>query len=168
MQDFNQQADDDRVIGVETFGEQPTQAQQPEQPRESVDTLTGEITTDDPALRRAADGLVVPATARSAGSMLDLLEDGAFSAEAYEQVRNLLATMTDISAATGGKSKGKITLTIDVTKDGEAFTMQGKVVVKTPELPRPKSIMWTDDRGDVCRFPPNQVQMFGNRPLRRI
>jgi hypothetical protein len=135
-----------------------------------VPSKQGEVTTDEPKRERAADGQIVPATAYSAGAFVDLLEDGAYSRDVHAELRNLLATMTAINNATGQKIKGKLTLVIDVMKDGEAFTMQGKVTVKEPEMPRPKSIMWADETGNPCRFPPNQTQMFGiaARPLRNI
>ena len=139
---------------------------------EQHDPKTGEVhegalTTDMPR-NSAADGSIIPATAMSAGTFIDLLEDGEYSREAYDKCRELAATMTDISRATGQKTKGRVTLTIDLAKDGEAFTVQGKVTVKAPEVPRAKSIMWSDDNNNFCRFPPNQTQMFGARPLRRI
>lgn len=135
---------------------------------EQVDAVTGEVTEAEPRAERAHDGNIVPATAISGGTFLDLLEDGQFGADAYMQLVSLGAEMTDIANATGNKVKGRITLTIDLAKDGEAFTVQGKVAVKKPEMPRPKSIMWTDERNQFCRFPPNQTQMFGSRPIRRV
>ena len=134
---------------------------------EKIDPATGEITTDLPR-NSAADGTIIPATALSAGTLVDLLEDGQFSIDAYQQIRELGEAMTDIGNATGMKTKGRVTITIDLAKDGEAFTVQGSVKVKAPEMPRPKSIMWSDDGGNFCRFPPNQTQMFGTRPIRRI
>ena len=144
---------------------------QQQQQQQSVDSAPsqGEITEAMPR-GSALDGNIMPAAAVSAGMFVDLLEDGEFSADAYREVRALAQQMTDISRATGGKTKGRVTLTIDLTKDGEAFTVQGKVAVKAPELPRPKSIMWTDDQGAFTRFPPNQTQMFGisRAPLRNV
>lgn len=185
MQDLEQQQpeEEERVIGVERFdtsapvgGQQAEpeqqqrteayQAPQQEQPR----AVAGEITERSPQPERAATGEIVPSSARSAGAFVDLLEDGQFSMDSHEEIRELMSAMTDISNATGQKVKGKVTITIDLTKDGEAFTVQGKVVTKAPDMPRPKSIIWADDTGNPCRFPPNQVQMFGGAraPLRRI
>lgn len=62
-----------------------------------------------------------------------------------------------------------MTLTIDLEKEGEHFSMRGKVAVKAPELPRPKSVVWSDpNTGNFTRFPPNQTQMFGMRPARNV
>lgn len=136
---------------------------------EAHDAVTGEITDKLPQRERAADGQIVPQTALTGGAFIDLLEDGQFSQDIHAHLQELAAALTDISQATGNKAKGKVTLTIDLSKDGEAFTLQGKIAVKMPELPRPKSIMWTDERNQFCRFPPNQVQMFGvGRPLRNV
>lgn len=129
---------------------------------EHIDAHTGEVTTDSPRMiERAADGVALVPTAETAGNFLDLLEDGDFSREAYAQLKDLGATMHDIGRATGQKVKGKVTIVIDLARDGEAFTMQGKVTVKKPEIPRPRSIMWTDENNNFTRFPPNQTQLFG-------
>jgi hypothetical protein len=160
--------DDDEVIAVETFG---TEAPPPPPPQaERVDQVTGEVTADSPAPARAYNGEVLAPTARSAGAFVDLLEDGQFSMDAFSEVRELMSVMTDIANATGQKTKGKVTITIDLIKDGEAFTVQGKVQTKTPDMPRPKSIIWSDESGNPCRFPPRQVQMFGGAraPIRNI
>lgn len=161
---------EERVIGVETFGQQPQPEAAPEPQQEPQRVTQGEVTQAMPQPERAATGEIVPSSARSAGAFVDLLEDGQFSMDAHQEVRELMSAMTDISNATGQKVKGKVTITIDLTKDGEAFTVQGKVVTKAPDMPRPKSILWADDSGNPCRFPPNQVQMFGGAraPLRRI
>lgn len=133
---------------------------------EHIDRVTGEVTEAMP--QRAADGQIVPQTALTGGAFLDLLEDGNFGREVHEQFRELAASMTDITNATGQKTKGKVVVTIDLSKDGEAFTVQGKVKVTQPEQPRPKSVMWTDEQHNFCRFPPQQMQMYGARPVRNV
>lgn len=176
MNEFEQQQQDDseRVIGVETFGEpkpEPEAAPQAAPIPESPPVHTGEITTDTPQVaERAATGELLAPAARSAGAFVDLLEDGQFSMDSHAEIRELMQSMTDISNATGQKVKGKVTITIDLTKDGEAFTVQGKVQTKAPDMPRPKSIIWADEGGNPCRFPPKQVQMFGGAraPIRRV
>lgn len=129
---------------------------------------TGEV-IESTAVAVAADGNIVPGPARTAGSFLDMIEDGDFSLEVREQLRDLAKHMEMISNTTQAKCKGKLTLTINLEKDGEAFRIQGDVKVKKPELPRRRSIAWTDESGDFTRFPPNQTQMFGApRTLRTV
>ena len=133
------------------------------------DPVTGEIVEDTPtSLTRAANGEVLAPPSRSAGTVLDLLEDGDFSAEAYEQIKELAAKIRDISESTGNKAKGKAILTLDLEYEGEAFKIRGDVKVKAPELPRRRSITWLNDQGDFTRFPPNQAQLFGGRKPRVV
>ncbi len=130
------------------------------------DPETGEII--EAGQERVATGEIVQTTAHTAGMMIDMLEDGQYSADVQAALQRVAATMTDITNATGNRTKGRVTLTIDLTKEGEAFTIQAKVAEKTPEIPRPRSIMWTNEAGAFTRFPPNQTQMFGGRAVRRV
>ena len=132
---------------------------------ETADPVTGEV-IDDTAptpIAKAADGALLTPPSRSAGSFIDLLEDGDFSAEAYEQLKDLAAQIRTISEATNAKAKGKAVLTIDLEYEGEAFKIRGDIKIKAPDLPRRKSIAWLDSSGDFTRFPPNQMQMFGRK-----
>lgn len=147
---------------------------------ESHDPITGEIVEEGGTLaaevrdwkrstERAADGAIIPGPTASTGNFLDLIEDGAFSAEVYDKLRDLGAKITDICNATGNKVKGKLKIEIELAKDGEHFTLTPKYTIVEPELPRPKSVMWTDQAGDFTRFPPSQTQMFGTaRAVRRV
>lgn len=153
---------------------------------EVVDETTGEITDEEPqaeaqpryqtaaqeivpeGYNRAADGAVMRTEAHTAGHFVDMLEDGAFSQEVHRQLKDVAAQMAAITNATGGKTKGRVTLVIDLEKEGEHFGIRGKVTAKAPELPRPKSIVWAEPGGNFTRFPPNQAQMFGVRPVRNV
>lgn len=136
------------------------------------DAATGEVVDEaeavQPARRvaqveRAADGAVMTPIAVSGGNALDLLEDGMLSADFYDQLQELGWKMAHINDATGQKAKGRITLVLDLEKEGEAFGITGKTTVKAPEMPRPKSVMWQTESGEFSRFPPNQSQLFGTR-----
>lgn len=154
---------------------------------ESMDEATGEILegesefADDqprypatgqeiipPGHERAADGAIMQTVAHTGGNFIDMLEDGAFSQDVHRQLRQVSEQMTAITNATGTKTKGRVTLTIDLEKEGEHFAIRAKVAAKPPELPRPKSIVWSDERGNFTRFPPQQAQMFGMRPARNV
>lgn len=115
---------------------------------------------------RAADGALMRSTAATGGQFIDLLEDGAYSRQVQNELRKVAAQMAAISDMTGNKTKGKVTLTLDLEKEGEHFSVRAKVVAKAPEMPRPKSVVWQDQGGNFTRFPPGQAQMFGTRPVR--
>lgn len=117
--------------------------------------------------RAAADGSLIPSPSRSAGTFIDLLEDGNLSADMHHELQELAAQMRAVANSTGGKAKGSATLKLTLELEGDAFKIQGDIKVKAPDLPRKRSIMWQDDSGSFTRFPPNQTQMFG-APIRRV
>jgi hypothetical protein len=77
------------------------------------------------------------------------------------------AACSTCSRTAGGKAKGEATIKLKLELEGDAFRIQGDVKVKAPDLPRRRSILWQDG-GSFTRFPPNQTQMFGSAPVRRI
>jgi hypothetical protein len=119
------------------------------------------------ALARAADGGVIPSPTNTAGQFLDILEDGDFSADVHAQLVELAEQMRAVANTTNGKAKGSATISLKLELEGDAFRIQGDVKVKAPDLPRRRSILW-HDAGSFTRFPPNQTQMFGSAPVRRI
>lgn len=152
---------------AEEIAPQPRYETAPEQPPfESTPVSRGEIIP--PGHDRSADGALMRTVAHTGGNFVDMLEDGQFSREVHDKLAEVAAQMSAITNATGRKTKGRITLTFDLEKEGEHFTIQGKIASKMPELPRPKSIVWNDDGGNFTRFPPQQTQMFGLRPARNV
>lgn len=119
---------------------------------------------------RAPGGGVIPAPAATAGQFIDLLEDGQLTYEMQQELQQLAQQVRGVARATNGKAKGKLVLTVTLATegDGEAFHIQGAFKATAPELPRRRSIMWQDDSGAFTRFPPNQAQMFGSAPIRRL
>lgn len=137
---------------------------------ETIDQAAGEVLGEGEQVpvTKAADGNVMLPVSRSAGTFIDLLEDGDLSADAYGQLQDLAQQVRAVAEAQHGKAKGSLTLKIDLEYEGEAFKVRGEVKVKTPELPRRRSVLWLDNKNDFSRFPPNQFQMFGNGKVRAV
>lgn len=127
--------------------------------QDTFDPSTGEILHTP--VERAADGMLIPAPARTGGTMIDLLEDGALGVDLHTRLGEVAATMKEHSKRTGQKCKGQVTLVLDLELDGDAFRVQGDIKVKTPKIPRPRSTLWTDRDNNFTRFPPGQAQLFG-------
>lgn len=117
----------------------------------------------------AIGGGVIPGPASTAGAVIDMLEDGQLSYDLHAELREVAAQMRAVHNATNAKVKGEATLTLKLEMDSDgALRVEGKIKTKLPDLPRKRSIMWQNDEGDFTRFPPNQTQMFGSAPIRRI
>ena len=127
--------------------------------------LSGEVTQAEPTVRRAVDGNLVPAAALTGGQFIDQLEDGNFSADLHVTLKDLAAKMHEIGTQTGQKTKGTVTIKIDLLREDNMFRISSDLKVKEPELPRPRSVMWTDEHNRFTRFPPNQGQFFGVRSV---
>ena len=118
---------------------------------------------DPPRHSTAADGGIVPHAALTGGQFLDAVHDGQFSQEVHVALTDLAAEMQDIGNATGAKTKGKLVLTFDLSREDNAFRISAEMKVTKPKLPRPRAIMWVDEHNRFTRFPPNQGQFFGAR-----
>lgn len=127
-----------------------------------------EGTAREEPIGQAATGEILPAPTASAGAFVDFLEDGEFSRELYEQMRELGRDMRAVAERVG-KSKGKLKVTFDLECQDGQFKIGAKYDVTRPELPRPRSVAWLDAHDNFSRFPPNQHQMFGaGRPVRAV
>ena len=127
------------------------------------DPATGEILPAQGG--RAADGGVIPHAAMTGGQFLDLLGDGEVGSEMHVKLTELAAAMHDVNRQTGKLTKGKLTITVDLSLEDGAFRIASDVKTKAPELPKPRSICWTDEHNRFTRFPPNQGQFFGVRAV---
>ena len=134
---------------------------------ETANPSTGEITTDEPRFSpaRAVDGGMIPAAALTGGQFVDALEDGQLSADLHVALRDLAAELTELGAATGQVQKGKVVISVDISREDNAFRIASDLKVTRPKRRRPKSVMWTDEHNRFTRFPPNQGQFFGVRSV---
>jgi hypothetical protein len=103
---------------------------------------------------RAANGEVLAPPTASAGAFVDMVEDGEFSREVHEQLRELGRDMRAVAERVG-KSKGKLKVTFDLECQDGQFKIAAKYDVVRPELPRPRSVAWLDHGDNFTRFPPN-------------
>lgn len=122
-----------------------------------------------PGTERAfVGGQVMQTVAHTGGSFVEMLEDGQFSHDLHHALAEVQQALTQEAARSGRKAKGKVVVTIDLDKEGEMYGATAKIKVTKPEAPRAKSVLWDDGSGNFTRFPPNQSQMFGLRPVRTI
>jgi len=114
---------------------------------------------------RAADGGHVPGACNTLGEFIRSLEDGQFDADCYEAVKDLSAALNEHAWSNGGKSKGKLTISLDFAQEGGITEIKASFKAVQPESRRPKSIMWTTEDHRFTRTRPGQQQLFGIRDV---
>lgn len=112
---------------------------------------------------RAADGGHVPGACNTLGEFVRTLEDGQFDADCYEAIKDLSAKLHEHAWANGGKSKGKVTITFDISQEGGVTEIKSVFKVTEPADRRPKSVLWTTEDHRFTRTRPGQQQLFGIR-----
>lgn len=114
---------------------------------------------------RAADGARLPPAANSFGDFIRFQEDGQLDAELAETLRALSSDMAHTAIESGGKAKGKMTLTFDFSLEGRVFTIAAKYKTDVPEPKRQRSVMWSTEDGRFTPSNPQQGQLFGVREV---
>lgn len=116
-------------------------------PDDQREPAEGEVTTDSPHRRPFA-------------AWLNEQRKGALHAELSESLAELAAAVVE-----HGKS-GSLQLKISVApnKDGLSVTVADEVVVKAPQPDRGAFLWFADDRGNLTRSNPNQLDL----PLREV
>ncbi|TZG24888.1 hypothetical protein [Sphingomonas montanisoli] len=114
---------------------------------------------DGPSI--AADGGYIPGACNTLGEFIQTLEDGQFSADCYQAVKQLNADLCDTAFHNGGKAKGKLTIVVDIAQEGGVVSLKSTYKVVSPEPPRAKSILWQTPDNRFTRHRPGQRQLFG-------
>lgn len=112
---------------------------------------------------RAADGGHVPGACNTLGEFIQTLEDGQFSADAYEAIKDLNAKMHEAAWASGGRSKGKVVITLEFAQEGGITEIRSGYKVTEPADKRAKSVLWQTEDHRLTRTRPGQQQLFGIR-----
>lgn len=112
---------------------------------------------------RAADGGHVPGACNTLGEFVRTVEDGQFDADCYEGIKDLNAKLHEHAWANGGRAKGKVTITFDITQDGGITEIKAGFKIAVPDGKRPKSVLWQTEDHRFTRTRPGQQQLFGIR-----
>lgn len=114
---------------------------------------------------RAADGGHVPGACNTLGEFVRTLEDGQFDADCYEAIKDLSAKLHEAAWANGGKAKGKVVITLDISQEGGVTEIRSAFKVTDPVDKRAKSILWQTEDHRFTRTRPGQQQLFGIRDV---
>lgn len=113
---------------------------------------------------RAVDGGRMPAASTFA-DFVRFLEDGQLDSSLSDELKRLASDMSATAIESGGKAKGKMTLTLDFALEGRVFTIRAKHKVDVPEAKRPNSVMWSTTDGRFTPSNPQQGNLFGVRDV---
>lgn len=100
-------------------------------------------------------------TSRSFSSFIATLEDGDFSHDLTEQLRDLVARLNDVYADNGGTPKGKLTIVLDLKLDSGVIEAKGDVKVVMPKLARRKTVLYATPNNYLTRKNPKQQELPG-------
>ncbi|WP_380873628.1 hypothetical protein ACFB49_42790 [Sphingomonas sp. DBB INV C78] len=120
---------------------------------------------DPAAPSRAADGGPVPGACNTLGEFVRVLEDGQFDADCYEAIKDLNAKLNEAAWANGGKAKGKVVITLDISQEGGVTEIRSAFKVTDPAGKRAKSVLWQTEDHRVTRVRPGQLQLYGIRDV---
>lgn len=109
-----------------------------------------------------ADTPADPYACNSTAQLLASLEKGDFDALVFADLRDLIAAMRDHAADAGPKNKvkGKLTLTLDLTLLGDAFTVVSDHKITKPKAPASVTTLFATDKNTLSRQSMRKLDMF--------
>jgi hypothetical protein len=81
------------------------------------------------------------------------LRGGAFADECTEKLNGVIDGVEDTGKA------GRLTITIDIKKNGATMNVLAKVTDKTPEVTPDSDVYWPLDTGGLCTENPKQQKL---------
>jgi hypothetical protein len=114
---------------------------------------------DEPQTERRTD--IIPTFAH----LITTIEKGNLHHDLNFQLGEVVKELEDYAKAFHGtKPKGRITLVLDLQKDGENMRITGSIATKTPPSPRASDIFWTTADGKLASSNPRQMAL----PLKAV
>ena len=116
-------------------------------------------------MKEEKDEAVVEEGPRSFAVFLQQFDGGTLHAEISEEMRDLTAYLYTQSANSGGKAKGKLSLSFDiVVESGGVVSIKPEIAVKKPKVERSRQIYWTTPGNNLTPHTPRQQRL----PLREV
>lgn len=103
-------------------------------------------------------------TALSFSTFLAQLSDGEFNTDLTDQMRDLVAALSDCFADNGGKPGGKIAITLSFKLDDGIVEVKPDLKVTKPKVAQRKSVFWATPGNNLTRRNPKQQEL----PLRDV
>lgn len=86
------------------------------------------------------------------------IAQGRFVEEATDQMRTLVKEMNRVASIGGGKPKGKLVITLNLTLDRNVFDLEPSIRVTTPAAVRARTVMFSTADGRLLKQAPPSPQ----------
>lgn len=111
-----------------------------------------------------AEGQTILPPARSFSTFLQECESGYLHQECSEQLRELIAELSNRIQDGAKAAKGKLVLSFDFSVADGVVEVRPKLEIKMPNQPRPRSIFWATPENNLTPQNPKQQ----NLPFRDV
>lgn len=98
----------------------------------------------------------MPEDTNDLAGLLRDISGGEFHSGATKEMKELVAAMKEVERNTGGKPKGKLTITFDLTLDGGMIDIRGGVSVKKPSKVNGRTMRYGTEDGVLVKEDPRQ------------
>jgi hypothetical protein len=97
---------------------------------------------------------------RGFAQLIAALDDGRLHSELSDETKRVASELYRWAGNNGGKAKGRLTLTLDMTADSnDTITIVGKVATKTPPEPSGRTITWLGPDNQLHLSNPKQLKL---------
>ena len=124
------------------------------------ETSAGDVATARDPSTTPADTQLIPGEAATFADFIRSLDDGAVHARLTADLRSMAKTLHAIKAQTSAKVKGKLTIELNFTAEGDMVDIQPSVKSSEPRLPLARATRWVTPRDNFSAANPGQYQMF--------
>lgn len=97
---------------------------------------------------------------KSYGTLIQSLEEGQLHSDLTEQITIITKALQNHVINHGGSPKGKLEVKLSFQLKGGVVQISATTDTTLPVAPRSQSILWPDDKGNLCNQNPRQRDMF--------
>jgi hypothetical protein len=107
-----------------------------------------------------------PESQNNIATLIEQIGNGTFAEQATVKLAKLVETMRSVERNTGGVAKGKMTIAISFKLDRGVFEVDADVKVVEPATVRGRTILWSNERGELVAQDPRQGELALSAPVR--
>lgn len=97
---------------------------------------------------------------KSFATLMQSLEEGQLHSDLTDEINTITKALQNHVINHGGSPKGKLEVKLNFHLKGGVVQVSATTDTTLPVAPRSQSILWPDDKGNLCRQNPRQRDMF--------